>query len=474
MRSQGIKGPPYKFLYGSTKDIMNMKMDSTKNPMLEVSHNLFPRIQPDIYAWKKLYGNNFLAWYGPIPLLVVTDSKLMKEVFMEKAYARPKYLGPTKKLVGDGIIAAKGERWAKLRKLANQGLNGESLKGMIPAMVTSVEEMLERWRAHENNEIEVFEEFRVLASDIISRTAFRSSYLEAKRVFEILGNMTSIISKSQLKINLSIIGKLFKSRDDLELDKMEKEIKNIVSRLIKNREEKVKKGEANGFGSDYLGLLMEAHHDSDKTNNVTEEEMIDECKTLYIAGYETTRNFLTWTVLLLALHQEWQEKARKEVLELFGKNNPDPQAIGKMKTMTMVANESLRLYPPVDFVIREAESEVRLGDLVLPANTYLHLSSLVVHQNTQIWGEDAHLFKPDRFAEGVSKATNNNPAAFVPFGLGTRICAGLNFALAEAKVALSMILQRYALTLSPTYIHSPISRVTIQPQHGVQVILHPL
>ena len=85
-----------------------------------------------------------------------------------------------------------------------------------------------------------------------------------------------------------------------------------------------------------------------------------------------------------------------------------------------------------------------------------------------------HLFKPERFSEGVAKATNNNIAAFFPFGVGPQSCVGLNFATIEANIALSMILQRYAFTLSPAYVHSPIQLLTLRPQHGLQVLLHSL
>ncbi|KAG5603607.1 hypothetical protein H5410_025099 [Solanum commersonii] len=97
---------------------------------------------------------------------------------------------------------------------------------------------------------------------------------------------------------------------------------------------------------------------------------------------------------------------------------------------------------------------------------------LYVHHDRKIWGEDVHVFKPDRFAEGVVKATNNNPVAFLPFGYGPRTCLGLNFAMIEAKITLSMILQRYMFTISPTYVHSPVQFYMLRPQHGVKIILH--
>lgn len=136
-------------------------------------------------------------------------------------------------------------------------------------------------------------------------------------------------------------------------------------------------------------------------------------------------------------------------------------------------NESLRLYAPVLAVVkRKVKREVRLGKFILPANLELFIPFLAVHYDPEIWGQDVQLFKPERFSEGVAKATKDNLGAFLPFGLGPRICVGFNFATTEAKIALSMILQRYSFALSPAYVHSPFQYLTIRPQHGVQVILH--
>ena len=140
----------------------------------------------------------------------------------------------------------------------------------------------------------------------------------------------------------------------------------------------------------------------------------------------------------------------------------------------MIINETLRLYPPAFHILRKVQKEVKLGKFIVPGNLDITIPVIAVHHDPQIWGEDAHLFKPERFAEGVAKATNNNVAAFIPFGLGPRTCVGLNYAITEAKIALSMILQRYKFTPSPTYVHSPVAIITINPQHGLQVLVHRL
>ncbi|XP_028062470.1 cytochrome P450 CYP749A22-like [Camellia sinensis] len=271
-----------------------------------------------------------------------------------------------------------------------------------------------------------------------------------------------------------ICRKFVKSNDDTESDRIEHVIRDLIITMIQKREEKVVQGKSDNYGSDFLGSLIKFYHDADDNSNISIDTVIDECKIFYIAGQETTNGLLAWSIFLLAIHSDWQEKARKEVLELFGQQNPSPEGITRLKSMSMILNETLRLYSPAANMWRKVEREVRLGKLVLPANMDVYIPSLALHHDPNIWGKDAHLFKPERFAEGVAKATNNNTTAFIPFGLGPRMCVGLNFAAAETKIALSMILQRYTFTLSPTYVHSPMQMLTIRPKHGIEVIFHAL
>lgn len=476
MRSQGIRGPSYKFIHGNTKEIINMRKSVQSTPMELSHHELLPIVQPHIHAWIKLYGMTFMYWHGSQAQLVVTEPDLIKEIFNNKNGAFPKRNLPVymKKLLGGGIVAANGEKWFKLRKLSNHAFHAECLKSMIPAMIASVEVMLKRWRQHDGKEIDVFQEFKLLTSEIISRTAFGSSYLEGQHVFDMITRMGDIIVRNHYKITIPGIGKFVKMRDDIESDKLEQEIRNCFINMIKNREKAAMEGKWGDFGSDFLGILLLAHHETDKAKRISVEDIIDECKTFYFAGHETTRTSLTWIVLLLAFHTDWQDKARREVLELFGMQNPNPEGITKLKTVSMIINETLRLYSPAIHIPRMVRKEVRLGKLIIPANTEIYIPLVVVHHNPEIWGEDAHLFKPERFADGVAKATNNNMNAFLPFGLGPRSCVGLNFSFTETKIALAMILQHYRFTLSPTYIHSPAHLLTMSPQHGVQIMLETL
>lgn len=95
----------------------------------------------------------------------------------------------------------------------------------------------------------------------------------------------------------------------------------------------MKTGEADDYGKDYLGQLVKISHDSDEYKRITVEQMVDEIRALYGAGHLTTTNLLSWTVFLLAVHTDWQDKARKEVLEHFGQENPSSDGIARLKSV---------------------------------------------------------------------------------------------------------------------------------------------
>ncbi|KAK9085235.1 hypothetical protein Sjap_025646 [Stephania japonica] len=189
----------------------------------------------------------------------------------------------------------------------------------------------------------------------------------------------------------------------------------------------------------------------------------------YIPGQETTATLLLWTIVLLSMHQEWQEHAREEVLRAFEKNQPDFDGLSHLKLMSMILYEVLRLYPPFPLLTRFTSKKAKLGEITFPQGVQVGLPILLIHHDRDLWGEDVGEFNPTRFSGGISKATKNKVSYF-PFGWGPQICIGLQFALIEVKIALTMILQRFYFKLSPTYVHAPHAVLTLQPQHGAPIV----
>nr|XP_016509244.1 PREDICTED: cytochrome P450 734A1-like [Nicotiana tabacum] len=457
-RKQGIGGPSYRLIYGNSEEIKR-QISKAESKSVPFNHNVLHRIAPHYYNWSAKYGKTFLFWFGSKPRLAIADPDMIKGLFMNKAVDKIGFDPLTKQLFGEGLVGLRGEQWALHRRIANQAFNMEIVKAWVPDIVTSVTKMLKKWEKEneekEEFEIEVFKELNDLSAEVISRTAFGSSFEEGKRIFESQEQQISLTLQAIRSIYLPGY-RFLPTKNNMMRWKLEKETRKSVMKLIEST-----KGRENS--KNLLSLLMTA---SEAEHGFGVEEVIDECKTFYFAGKETASNLLTWAVLLLALHQEWQDKARDEVFRVCNGNNlPNAENLIDFKIVTMILNETMRLYPPIVALTRGTSKDIKLGNLEIPANTQFYVSVAAVHHDTEIWGKDALEFNPLRFAE-----SRKHLASFFPFALGPRVCIGQILAMVEAKIILAMIIQNFSFEVSPSYVHAPTMRLTLQPQYGAPIL----
>ncbi|XP_058101145.1 cytochrome P450 CYP72A616-like isoform X5 [Magnolia sinica] len=478
LKKQGIHGPPYKLLSGNIVDNFRALKEAQAKPM-GLSHQIVPRVAPFHLQTVKNYGKTSVTWFGTTPRVNIMDPELIREVLSNKFghFAKQKQTAFVKQLVS-GLVSHEGEKWAKHRRIINPAFHVEKLKRMLPAFSASCSELISKWEqwvgSEESRELDLSPELQALTGDVISRTGFGSSYKEGRRIFQLLTEQGELVIQAIQKAYI-LLSVFFPMKDNLRRKEIDREIRAIVRSMIEKREKAMKTGEASN--DDLLSLLMESNskesQEQGNSKSMSIEEVIEECRLFYLAGQETTSSLLTWTMILLSMHPSWQERAREEVLQVFGKNKPDFDGLSHLKIVTMILHEVLRLYPPAILLNRRTYKRMQLGGITLPAGVELSLPILLIHHDPKLWGEDADEFNPERFSRGVSKATNNQ-VSFFPFGWGPRICIGQNFALVESKLALAMILQHFSFELSPSYVHAPYTVITLRPQHGAQLILHKL
>ncbi|XP_047940247.1 cytochrome P450 CYP72A219-like [Salvia hispanica] len=471
LRQQGFRGNPYRFFYGDLRESSMTRREARSKAMV-FSHDIVPRVIPSFHKAITNHGENCFVWFGPKPALLVMVPEIIREI-MSKNYVFQKPRSPLTTLLAGGLLSLERDEWAKHRRLINPAFHAEKLKHMVPAFHLSCGEMLSKWDEIVGSnegccEVDVWPYLQTMTSDVISRTAFGSSYEQARKMSELQREQAKHIMEAHRSVHIPGY-RFLPTRFNRRMKETKSEIESILLGMIKKR---LKAMEEETYSNDLLGLLLESNfkeHGNDGLG-MSIEEVIEECKLFYFAGHETTASLLVWMMILLSKHGEWQDRARDEVLQVFGRAKPNFQELNHLKIVSMILHEALRLYPPVPVLARTHHEECRFGRVSIPAGVQLILPAILLHHDPKIWGHDATEVKPERFNEGVEKAVRGQTAYF-PFGWGPRICIGQKFAMLETKTAMAMILQRYSFQLSSSYSHAPHPVITLQPQYGAHLML---
>ncbi|KAK9741885.1 hypothetical protein RND81_03G135500 [Saponaria officinalis] len=485
LRKQGIKGPSPSFIYGNVpkmdKIVANKECPFNSSINGEfVGHDFTSSLFPYFELWRKQFGQIYTYSTGNRQHLYVNDAELVREMSqnMTLDLGKPTYI--TKALapmLGNGILRSNGAVWAQQRKLIAPQLFMDKVKAMMGLMNEASQALLEKWensieaQGGSTAEVRVDQDLRSISGDMISRACFGSSYSKGIHIFLKLRSLQKLISNHNFLFNLPSF-RFRKTKAQKEVKSLEKEIETLIWEAV---EERVKEC-SNKTSSDkdlLQWILDDAINGQDLDKESSKQLIVDNCKNIYFAGHESTAVAASWCLMLLALHPEWQHQIRAE-LHLHCKHHdpllPDADSLLKIKSVTMVIQEALRLYPPAAFISREALEEFQMGNIVVPKGVCIWTLIPTLHRDPNIWGPDSDKFDPNRFANGVANSCRV-PQAYVPFGIGPRLCLGKNFAMLQLKLLICLIINRFSFTLSPNYRHSPAYRMIVEPHYGVQILI---
>uniref|UniRef100_A0A0A9FGH7 Uncharacterized protein n=1 Tax=Arundo donax TaxID=35708 RepID=A0A0A9FGH7_ARUDO len=350
----------------------------------------------------------------------------------------------------------------------------DKLKMMTVTMSHCARSMMSEWEAQlakaGNVEVELSSRFEELTADVISHTAFGSSYKEGKQVFLAQRELQFLAFSTIFDVQIPMF-RYLPTEKNLKTWQLDKKVRGMLTDIIKSR---LAAKDTAGYGNDLLGLMLEAcTPEHGETPVLSMDEIIDECKTFFFAGHDINSHLLTLAAFLLSTHPEWQDKLREEVQRECGNEVPTGDMLNKLKLVNMFLLETLRLYGPVSQIQRKAGSDLELGGVRVPEGAIVSIPIATIHRDKEVWGEDAGEFRPERFENGVTRAAKH-PNALLSFSSGPRSCIGQNFAMFEAKAVVAMILQRFELELSPKYVHAPMDVLTLRPRHGLPMLLKSL
>ncbi|KAI3684813.1 hypothetical protein L6452_34039 [Arctium lappa] len=363
-RQQGVGGPTYNPISGNSDELRRLMM-ADQHKLSDESNvdndHVVRQVMPHYYFWSKVYGDQFLFWFGTRPRLAITDPGMIKEVLLNtNGLFRKARVNPlVKALFGEGIVYLEGEKWGVHRKITSQAFNMERVKDLVPEIVASTKSLLDEIEAKiggENRlELDVYKEFNNISADVISRTAFGSNFEEGKRIFEIQDQLIKIASEAMRSVYFPGFKYLPTKTNRLSW-KLQRGSKKIITKIIEKNEKMRENPKA------LLSLLMSPYKTKGNVEKrLSLDDIVDECKTFYFAGKESTANLLTWVFLLLGSHQEWQNKAREEVVRVCGRDElPSAEHLPNFKMISMILNEALRLYPAAPISLKTPKSGIKI------------------------------------------------------------------------------------------------------------------
>ncbi|XP_051125248.1 secologanin synthase-like [Andrographis paniculata] len=482
-RAQGMKGNSYKFLVGDSNDTARMYRKAFSKP-IRIVDDIVPRVMPNIHQALHQHGDFCFTWAGPRPRVFIMDPDIARDVLSK----RQVYLKPftannkTLQMLVTGLAIFEGEQWSKSRSRVNPVFKLNKLWSIVPRIQICGEETMKVLRASVakgggSAEVDICPHTAIVTSGVLARLMFNCPYTdEIKETFRRLDELAELASL-HAKIWSFPGEKYFPTKTNRRANAIDKYVRGIFTTMINKRLKDRKPEDVESGYKDLLDVFLEELYEgkfSEKERGRLMEEVIAELRIFFFAGFETTSNLLTWSLVLLAHHHECQDRAREEVLQMLGdKKEITSDDVSKLKYITNVVNEALRLYSPGMEISRLVGEDISIKGFKIPKDTLLTFPILMYHRNTKYWGEDAGEFKPDRFSDGMMKATGGENV-FFPFGWGPRICIGMNLSLIESKVMLAMLLREFSFDPSPSYVHAPCVAFTVHPQFGAPLLLKKL
>ena len=398
------------------------------------------------------------------PVVLVSDPERIRDVLVThgRMFHKGRGLERAKMLLGEGLLTSEDELHLRQRRLAQPAFHRARIAAYAETMATYAARRSEKWRDGER--LDVAREMAAYTLAVVGKTLFDADIEgEAHEIGEALGAAIDAFNLSVLPFG-ELLEKL-PIPTTLRFRRGRERLDATIYRLIAERRAS---GEDRG---DLLSMLLLAQDSEGDGAGMSDRQLRDEAMTLLLAGHETTANLLTWTWYLLSQHPDVEAALHAEVdavpAEQLGADD-----LARLPFTRAVLTESMRLFPPAWIIGRRAMEPYRIGDHELPARTIVLTSQWVVHRDPRWWPE-ADRFLPARWMPGGSALDATRPKfSYFPFGAGTRVCIGEQFAWLEGTLALATMARRWRLRLVSGTPVVPQPVVTLRVRGGLPMTAH--
>jgi cytochrome P450 len=397
---------------------------------------------------------------------LVNQPSLVDEVLKARPMAFPKSdrVGEgLRPLLGNSVFLTNGETWVRQRRIIDPAFEGGRLRDTFPAMWQAGEAAVARLGP---GEVEIEEQMSHAAADVIFRTLF-SIPIENEIASQVFHQFRAY-QRTQPILNAAAFVPLprwMPRGHKRETRAMAREIRGLITRLTAQRMTEIEAGTA----PDDLATKIMTTVDPVTGERFSTEEMVDQVAIFFLAGHETSASALAWTLYLLAMFPDWQQRLAEEA-EAVLRDGMAFSAVSRLRVARDVFREGLRLYPPVPMMVRETTGPENFRNRVLPKGSQVVLSPWHLHRHERLWDN------PDGFDPSRWQTENGQTClreAYMPFSAGKRVCTGAGFAMVEGPLLLAMLARRFHFDLVAGKVPVPVAYLTVRAKDGIWLRLSP-
>jgi cytochrome P450 len=357
-------------------------------------------------------------------------------------------------ILGEGLLTAEGRAWKHQRRTLAPAFTPRAVMPLVPHMVAATDETIAKLKAASHAPVDLRAAMQRMTLEIAGRTMFSfgmDRHGAALRDFVMeYGEKLARPRFLDLVLPLS-----WPSPQDFSRARFRKRWTAFIGMLLAERRAA---GKNDGAPPRELFDLMGAARDPESGEAFTDEQLGDQVATMILAGHETTATALFWSLYLLALDPDTQEQLAAEVKGATIDGGFD---LERLKFTRAVVDETMRLYPPAFLIIRAAAGPDTIDSRPVKKRDVVLIAPWILHRHEKLWREPS-AFIPQRFMTG----TPPDRFAYLPFGVGARVCIGAHFALVEAVLALAKIIGAFRVSLVDKAPVMPVGVVTTQPDRS--------
>ncbi len=414
------------------------------------------------------YGQNVSDTYGgftkntiaAFTLYLITDPEVAREILIEKndQFVKDPIMKRTfVPFAGNGVLTSEGDFWKRQHKLIQPAFHHKRIMSYAETMVEHTLAHMKSWKEGETRQMD--RDLMGMTLTIVNKTLLDADVSEET---ERIGEMVNkILEAANAGLNAIVAApKWMPTPTRLHQKRIVAEFDMLIQRII---DERRKSGEDKG---DLLSMLLQARDDDGQS--MSDEQLLDEVRTLILAGHETTASTLTFAMYLLAAHPDVKERLQHELDTVLEGRAPTLADLPKLTYTDQIIKETLRLYPAAPGVTRAPIAPTEVGGAMIPAGATLQISIYAMHRSARYW-ENPHEFDPERFTPENEKRIPKG--AYLPFSAGPRVCIGNQFALMEARLILATIVGKFDFELPANYQFKAEQLLTLRAKGGLPMVV---